>query len=358
MIGALVAASRSAALARLAASASSSPASRSSAGSRSSARACSADRAGSAPARGDPAAPRRQALRRGPSRPRSPKPPCRTCSRRSTQTCAWSRPSRARTSTSSRCRGTGPSSSDAGRPCRTRRTTPMGDAIASGDPVETHGRHRDRRDARLGGRATSWSSSGMGVVARAPAARGDRLDRRRVPRATVLSSAERELLEAICEELSQALDRAALFEAERDARHRAELMEQNAAHLAAASTAIDVARSTVDRPRGLRGRRRVRVEAPRRSRRSKRSPPPTSLPQTQRLFAEYPIDRAGLVTESLRSGALTTAATGEEFDAPVPEARGGAASARFRDRRRRPASSRDRRRGGRGVRSARGADAG
>ena len=64
--------------------------------------------------------------------------------------------------------------------------------------------------------------------------------------AHVLNDDDRRLLTAIRDELSRALDRATLFDAERDARRRAELMEQNAAHLAAATTPTDVARSTVE----------------------------------------------------------------------------------------------------------------
>ena len=196
------------------------------------------------------------------------------------------------------------------------RTTPMGDAIASGVPIEMH--DRDRIAAMLGWVAGEelverpWASLLVFPVPGATGSVGIGYDKR-----TVLTSADRELLESICEELSQALERAVLFEAERDARHRAELMEQNAAHLAAASTAIDVAQSTVAALEGF-GADIVFVWKLRDAS-TLEALASTAVPaQTQRLFAEYPIDRAGLVTESLRSGALTTAATGEEFDARFP----------------------------------------
>jgi serine/threonine-protein kinase RsbW len=59
------------------------------------------------------------------------------------------------------------------------------------------------------------------------------------------SDERRPLLVGMADQAGVALERATLFEAEREARRLAELLEQNAAHLAAAVTVQDVARSTV-----------------------------------------------------------------------------------------------------------------
>ena len=53
------------------------------------------------------------------------------------------------------------------------------------------------------------------------------------------------MLDAIAEELTRALERAALLEGERDARLQAELMERHASRLAAATTGAEVAAATV-----------------------------------------------------------------------------------------------------------------
>ena len=59
------------------------------------------------------------------------------------------------------------------------------------------------------------------------------------------SDERRPLLVGMAEQTGVALERATLFEAEREARQLAELLEENAAHLASAVTVHDVARSTV-----------------------------------------------------------------------------------------------------------------
>ena len=60
-----------------------------------------------------------------------------------------------------------------------------------------------------------------------------------------LDDDRRQLLLALAEQTGVALERAMLFETEREARRLAQLLEQNAAHLAAAVTVEDVAASTV-----------------------------------------------------------------------------------------------------------------
>jgi serine/threonine-protein kinase RsbW len=129
----------------------------------------------------------------------------------------------------------------------------------------------------------------------------------------VLGVGDRELLEAIGYEVAQALERAVLFEAERDARLRAELMERNAAHLAAASTALDVARATVEDLEAFgadvvfvwRLRDQATLEAL----------ASTDVPQgTHERFDTYPINMPGLVTDALERGELAAVGTADEFD--------------------------------------------
>jgi serine/threonine-protein kinase RsbW len=57
---------------------------------------------------------------------------------------------------------------------------------------------------------------------------------------------QRGVLMSIGDAVAQALRRAELYEAERDARRRAELLERNASHLARANTVSEVAQSTID----------------------------------------------------------------------------------------------------------------
>jgi serine/threonine-protein kinase RsbW len=134
----------------------------------------------------------------------------------------------------------------------------------------------------------------------------------------VLGEADRELLDAIAEELAQALERAALLERERDARLHAELMERNAAHLAAATTVADVAAATVADFEAF-GASVVFVW---------RLTEPSTLevlaasnvPQeTHRRFGAYPIELGGLVAEAMVAGALVSVGTAEEYDTRYPQ---------------------------------------
>jgi serine/threonine-protein kinase RsbW len=133
----------------------------------------------------------------------------------------------------------------------------------------------------------------------------------------MLEDAERNMLDAVAEELTQALERASLLERERDARLEAELLEQNATRLAAAATATDVAESTVadfeefgadlvfvwrltgsDRLAGLAS---------------------SDVPmETRTRFAEYPLELGGLVSDAMRDKRVT-AVDAERYDALYPE---------------------------------------
>ena len=105
--------------------------------------------------------------------------------------------------------------------------------------------------------------------------------------------------------------------AEREARERAELMERNAGHLAAASTAVDVARTAVESFQAS-GADVVYVWRLRDAE-TLEELASTSLPEaTHRRFSVYPLERAGLVTDALRAGALAAIGTREEYDARFP----------------------------------------
>ena len=134
--------------------------------------------------------------------------------------------------------------------------------------------------------------------------------------ARVLDDAERALLDAIAEELTKALDRAALLERERNARLAAELLERNATRLAAAATAVDVAGSTVAdleafgadvvfvwrlvAPSLLEGLASSDVPEPTRTR-----------------SEEYPLELSGLVSDVMREGRVI-AVTAGSYDALYP----------------------------------------
>ena len=227
--------------------------------------------------------------------------------------------------------------------------TPMGDAVEAGTTVEAHD---PREIAGLVGGESAAELAGSGIVSLLaiplPGAAGSIAVAFRQSR--VLSGGERELLEAIRDELAQALDRAVLFEAEREARLRAELMEQTAAHLAAASTPIEVA--TGDR-RGLRG---VRARTSCSSggsaiRRRSRHWPRRTCPRTHGSFStRIPIERLGLVGDALRNDELAAVATMDEYLARYPGPADEARVLRVRIDGRGAASSRRRRPRGRALR--------
>ena len=131
-----------------------------------------------------------------------------------------------------------------------------------------------------------------------------------------LDASERGLLDEIAEELTQALDRSALLERERDARLDAELLEQYAARLAAAATATDVAESTVADLEAfgadvvfvwrLVGSERLEGLAS------------SDVPASSRSrFAEYPLALGGLVSDVMVAGKVM-AVEADTYDALYP----------------------------------------
>jgi serine/threonine-protein kinase RsbW len=132
-----------------------------------------------------------------------------------------------------------------------------------------------------------------------------------------LTEAEEQMLDAIAEELGRALDRAALFESEREARLQAESMERNAERLAAASTMAEVGSATVDEIVSI-GADVVLV---------------WSLDQEERLetlaasgvpeeiaerFRIYPASRGGLVSDAMTGRRLVAVESAEDYDAHYP----------------------------------------
>jgi serine/threonine-protein kinase RsbW len=131
-----------------------------------------------------------------------------------------------------------------------------------------------------------------------------------------LDDDDQRLLDAVAEELAQALERAALLEAERDARLHAELLERNATRLAAAATAAEVAESTVADIEAF-GADVVlvwRLVAPSRLEGLASS----DVPESQRKrFEEYPLELEGLVSDVMREGRVISV-TAERYDELYP----------------------------------------
>lgn len=133
----------------------------------------------------------------------------------------------------------------------------------------------------------------------------------------VLTDAERAMLDAIAEELTQALERSALLERERDARLHAELMERNAARLAAAMNAADVAASTVSEFQAF-GAEVVFVWRLTDAATLEVLAASTVPDETRSRFGEYPLQLGGLVSEAMRTGRLVGVDSGDEYDARYP----------------------------------------
>jgi serine/threonine-protein kinase RsbW len=199
------------------------------------------------------------------------------------------------------------------RPVPRTTSTPTADALRGRQVIELHGHDQIERryppdvEQLLGGIVSMAvvplprQTGAVGVAFAEP---------------RVLDDAERRLLDAIAEELTKALDRAALLERERDARLAAEVLEQNATRLAAAATAADVAESTVadfeafgadlvfvwrltgsDRLEGLAS---------------------SDVPESTRSrFAEYPLELGGLVSDVMREGRVMAVAA-ETYDDLYP----------------------------------------
>ena len=129
---------------------------------------------------------------------------------------------------------------------------------------------------------------------------------------------ERAMLDAIAEELTQALERSALLERERDARLHAELMERNASRLAAATTVSDVASATVAEFQAL-GANVVFVWELGAASQLELLDASEVPDETRERFGVYPLELGGLVSEAMATGRLAMVASAEEFDARYPE---------------------------------------
>jgi serine/threonine-protein kinase RsbW len=133
----------------------------------------------------------------------------------------------------------------------------------------------------------------------------------------MLTDAERRMLDAIAEELTRALDRAALLESERDARLQAELMERNAQRLAAATTAAEVAAATVDEIEAF-GADVVFVWGfgPGGTLETLAS---SAVPdETVGRFGDDPLELGGLVSDAMSARQVVAVESGEEYDARYP----------------------------------------
>ncbi len=132
-----------------------------------------------------------------------------------------------------------------------------------------------------------------------------------------LTGDERQMLDAIAEELTRALERAALLEAEREARQHAELLERHAARLAAATTDVEVAEATVAEIEAF-GADVVLVWALSDADRLEALACSAAADETKRRFSVYPLELEGLVADAMRTRALVAVGSGEEYDARYP----------------------------------------
>jgi serine/threonine-protein kinase RsbW len=200
------------------------------------------------------------------------------------------------------------------RPVPLSASTPTADAMRARHAVELHGRERVRAlyppeiEQLLAGVVSMVVvplSHAIGAVGVAFAE-----DRR-------LSEDERKLLNAIADELGQALERAALLESERDARRQAELMERHAARLAAATTVTDVATATVAEFEAF-GADVVFVWRSSDTAVLETLAASDMPEETRQRFAVYPLELGGLVSDAMRSESLVAIESGEAYDTRYP----------------------------------------
>jgi serine/threonine-protein kinase RsbW len=148
------------------------------------------------------------------------------------------------------------------------------------------------------------------LVASALALAAEISERERTALALARADAEREA----------ALERLTLFDAERVARERAQLLERNAAHLAAAATEEDVASSTVDDLTAA-GIPIVGVEVLRRDgeRRFVTVLAISGLPEEiVAAFDDYPVETDTPGAAAIRTGKPVEVSSGEEYDERFP----------------------------------------
>ncbi|HET7515134.1 MAG TPA: GAF domain-containing protein, partial [Gaiella sp.] len=132
-----------------------------------------------------------------------------------------------------------------------------------------------------------------------------------------LTPAEEQMLDAIAEELGRALDRAALFESEREARLQAESMERNAERLAAASTMAEVASATVDEIVSI-GADVVLVWSLGQGERLETLATSGVPDEVADRFRIYPVARGGLVSDAMTGRRLVAVESADDYDARYP----------------------------------------
>ena len=118
------------------------------------------------------------------------------------------------------------------------------------------------------------------------------------------------------ESMRTASEQAALYESERDARLRAELLERHAAHLAAAMTVRDIAEATIDdlESAGI----TIAVMGVVRGDMVETVGSSGIARDTRERFSRFPLADASLITDTIRSGTTTTIASPEEYEARYP----------------------------------------
>jgi serine/threonine-protein kinase RsbW len=202
------------------------------------------------------------------------------------------------------------------RPVPRSTSTPTADAMRERRAIELHGRERihDAYPPEVEQLLAGVASMLVVPFSRAAGAAGVAFEDDRV-----LSRDERRLLDAIADELTRSLERAALLEGERDARLQAELMERHAARLAAATSAAEVAAATVAELEAF-GADVVLVWS------VSESPDLDVLGSSMRPelaeLGAHPLGRAGLVADVMRERKLITFDTAEEYDARYPRLAG------------------------------------
>ena len=184
----------------------------------------------------------------------------------------------------------------------------------AGTVLEAHGRRQ--LEERCGPEAAvELDAQGVLSLMFMPLNEGEGIVGVMFSRIRVLSGAERELLEGVRDRVSQALERTALFERERDARRRAELLEGNAAHLAVARTPAEVGVSTVSEVEGYGADVVVVVW---------RLAPEAELVELAASAsvadAASSLARHELVAEALGTNALATVRSGREYRSRFPRA--------------------------------------
>jgi serine/threonine-protein kinase RsbW len=149
----------------------------------------------------------------------------------------------------------------------------------------------------------------------------------------------RQLVTAVAEQTALALERAASFERERDARRRAEVLERHAAQLAVASTLGDVGETTISNVEAI-GASAAWVQLV--------SGTDLELLATQAvpdenigLYSRYPLSATTPPAEAARSGRLVEVRTAAELDERYPQAAAGRARLRYESLVSAPLSSTD-----------------